>query len=122
MGWRLSFVNIHDLSEVAGAIQPNTKAIYIETLGNPTVTPDIASHRTNCPPMVCPVIDNTFGTPYLIRPIEHGADIVVHSATKFIGGHGAALGGVIVDGRHLRLGNVGPVSMAVRAKSQLSWR
>ena len=95
-----TFVNIHDLSEVAGAIQPNTKAIYIETLGNPNSDiPDIAAiaqiaHSHGLPL----VIDNTFGTPYLIRPIEHGADIVVHSATKFIGGHGAALGGVIVDG------------------------
>ena len=99
-GVETTFVNIHDLSEVAGAIQPNTKAIYIETLGNPNSDiPDIAAiaqiaHSHGLPL----VIDNTFGTPYLIRPIEHGADIVVHSATKFIGGHGAALGGVIVDG------------------------
>ena len=99
-GVETTFVNIHDLSEVAGAIQPNTKAIYIETLGNPNSDiPDIdaiaqIAHSHGLPL----VIDNTFGTPYLIRPIEHGADIVVHSATKFIGGHGAALGGVIVDG------------------------
>ena len=99
-GVETTFVNIHDLSEVAGAIQPNTKAIYIETLGNPNSDiPDIAAiaqiaHSHGLPL----VIDNTFGTPYLIRPIEHGADIVVHSATKFIGGHGAALGGIIVDG------------------------
>ena len=99
-GVETTFVNIHDLSEVAGAIQPNTKAIYIETLGNPNSDiPDIdaiaqIAHSHGMPL----VIDNTFGTPYLIRPIEHGADIVVHSATKFIGGHGAALGGVIVDG------------------------
>ena len=99
-GVETTFVNIHDLSEVAGAIQPNTKAIYNETLGNPNSDiPDIAAiaqiaHSHGLPL----VIDNTFGTPYLIRPIEHGADIVVHSATKFIGGHGAALGGVIVDG------------------------
>ena len=95
-----SFVNIHDLDEVAAAIQPNTKAIYIETLGNPNSDiPDIdalaeLAHKNGIPL----VIDNTFGTPYLIRPIEHGADIVVHSATKFIGGHGTTLGGVIVDG------------------------
>ena len=95
-----SFVNIHDLAEVEAAIRPNTKAIYIETLGNPNSDiPDIdaiaaIAHRHGLPL----VIDNTFGTPYLIRPIEHGADIVVHSATKFIGGHGTTLGGVIVDG------------------------
>ena len=99
-GVETTFVHIHDLSEVAGALQPNTKAIYIETLGNPNSDiPDIdaiaqIAHSHGLPL----VIDNTFGTPYLIRPIEHGADIVVHSATKFIGGHGAALGGVIVDG------------------------
>ena len=95
-----TFVNIHDLDEVKAAIQPNTKAIYIETLGNPNSDiPDIdalaeIAHQNGLPL----VIDNTFGTPYLIRPIEHGADIVVHSATKFIGGHGTTLGGVIVDG------------------------
>ncbi len=94
-----TFVNIHDLDEVKNAIRPNTKAIFIETLGNPNS--DIAdidavaeiAHANKIPL----VIDNTFGTPYLIRPIEHGADIVVHSATKFIGGHGTTLGGVIVD-------------------------
>ena len=95
-----TFVDIHDLEEVTAAIQPNTKAIYIETLGNPNSDiPDIdalaeIAHAHGLPL----VIDNTFGTPYLIRPIEHGADIVVHSATKFIGGHGTTLGGVIVDG------------------------
>ena len=99
-GIQTSFVNIHDLSEVEAAIQSNTKAIYIETLGNPNSDiPDIdalaeIAHKHGLPL----VIDNTFGTPYLIRPIEHGADIVVHSATKFIGGHGTTLGGVIVDG------------------------
>ncbi|MDE6690908.1 MAG: O-acetylhomoserine aminocarboxypropyltransferase/cysteine synthase, partial [Clostridia bacterium] len=93
------FVNIHDLKEVEKAIKPNTRAIYIETLGNPNSDiPDIdavaeIAHRHGLPL----VVDNTFGTPYLIRPIEHGADIVVHSATKFIGGHGTTLGGVIVD-------------------------
>ena len=94
-----SFVNIHDLTEVEAAIQENTRAIYIETLGNPNSDiPDIdalaqLAHKHGIPL----VVDNTFGTPYLIRPIEHGADIVVHSATKFLGGHGTTLGGIIVD-------------------------
>ena len=94
-----TFVDAHDLTAVEGAIQPNTKAVYLETLGNPNSDiPDIAAiaaiaHKHGLPL----VIDNTFGTPYLIRPIEHGADVVVHSATKFIGGHGTSLGGVIVD-------------------------
>lgn len=98
-GITATFVNAHDLEEVEGAIQENTRAIYLETLGNPNSDiPDIDSiaaiaHKHGLPL----VIDNTFGTPYLIRPIEHGADIVVHSATKFIGGHGTTLGGVIVD-------------------------
>lgn len=98
-GITASFVNIHDLEEVENAIQENTRAIYIETLGNPNSDiPDIdalaeLAHRHGLPL----VVDNTFGTPYLIRPIEHGADIVVHSATKFLGGHGTTLGGVIVD-------------------------
>lgn len=98
-GISATFVDAHDLSEVENAIQDNTKAIYIETLGNPNSDiPDIdaiaaIAHKHGLPL----VIDNTFGTPYLIRPIEHGADIVVHSATKFIGGHGTTLGGVIVD-------------------------
>lgn len=92
-------MNIHDLAEVEAAIQDNTRAIYIETLGNPNSNiPDIdalaeLAHRHGLPL----VVDNTFGTPYLIRPIEHGADIVVHSATKFLGGHGTILGGIIVD-------------------------
>ena len=98
-GITATFVNAHDLQEVEAAIQPNTKAIYLETLGNPNSDiPDIdaiaaIAHKHGLPL----VIDNTFGTPYLIRPIEHGADIVVHSATKFIGGHGTTLGGIIVD-------------------------
>ena len=98
-GITASFVNIHDLKEVEAAIQDNTRAIYIETRGNPNSDiPDIdalaeLAHKHGLPL----VVDNTFGTPYLIRPIEHGADIVVHSATKFIGGHGTTLGGVIVD-------------------------
>ena len=98
-GIETSFVNVHDLSEVKAAIKPNTKAIFIETLGNPNSDiPDIdaladIAHSHGIPL----VIDNTFGTPYLIRPIEHGADIVVHSATKFLGGHGTTLGGIIVD-------------------------
>ena len=98
-GITATFVDAHNLAEVEGAIRPNTKAVYIETLGNPNSDiPDIdaiaeIAHRHGLPL----VIDNTFGTPYLIRPIEHGADVVVHSATKFIGGHGTTLGGVIVD-------------------------
>ena len=98
-GITTTFVDAHNLSELENAIQPNTKAVYIETLGNPNSDiPDIdaiagIAHKHGLPL----VIDNTFGTPYLIRPIEHGADIVVHSATKFIGGHGTTLGGIIVD-------------------------
>ena len=98
-GIETAFVDIHDLDEVRGAINEKTKAIYIETLGNPNSDiPDIdavseIAHSYGIPV----VVDNTFGTPYLIRPIEHGADIVVHSATKFIGGHGTTLGGIIVD-------------------------
>ena len=98
-GITASFVNIHDLAEVEAAIGDNTRAIYIETLGNPNSDiPDIdalgeLAHKHGLPL----VVDNTFGTPYLIRPIEHGADIVVHSATKFLGGHGTTLGGIIVD-------------------------
>ena len=98
-GITTTFVDIHNLKEVEKAIKKNTRAIYIETLGNPNSDiPDIdalaeLAHKHGLPL----VVDNTFGTPYLIRPIEHGADIVVHSATKFIGGHGTTLGGVIVD-------------------------
>ncbi len=99
LGITATFVNIHDLDEVEAAIRENTRAIYIETLGNPNSDiPDIdaladLAHKYGVPL----VVDNTFGTPYLIRPIEHGADIVVHSATKFLGGHGTTLGGIIVD-------------------------
>ena len=98
-GITASFVNVHDLTEVEKAIQPNTRAIYIETLGNPNSDiPDIDALATLAHKHGLPlVVDNTFATPYLLRPIEHGADIVVHSATKFIGGHGTTLGGVIVD-------------------------
>ena len=98
-GVETTFVNAHDLQEVEGAIRENTRAIYLETLGNPNSDiPDIdavaeIAHRHGLPL----VIDNTFGTPYWIRPIEHGADIVVHSATKFLGGHGTTLGGIIVE-------------------------
>ena len=98
-GVSTTFVDAHNLEEITAAIQPNTKAVYLETLGNPNSDiPDIdaiagIAHAHGLPL----VIDNTFGTPYLIRPIEHGADIVVHSATKFIGGHGTTLGGIIVD-------------------------
>lgn len=98
-GIKTTFVDIHDLEETEAAIEEDTRAIFIETLGNPNSDiPDIdalaeIAHKHGLPL----VIDNTFGTPYLIRPIEHGADIVVHSATKFIGGHGTTLGGIIVD-------------------------
>ena len=99
-GIETSFVDIHDPDEVRAAVRPNTRAIFIETLGNPNSDiPDIEAiseiaHENGIPV----VIDNTFGTPYWIRPLEHGADIVVHSATKFLGGHGTTLGGIIVDG------------------------
>ena len=98
-GIKTTFVNVHDLAEVEAAITEDTRAVFLETLGNPNSDiPDIdavaeIAHRHGIPVM----IDNTFGTPYLIRPIEHGADIVVHSATKFIGGHGTTLGGIIVE-------------------------
>ncbi|MCR5755524.1 MAG: O-acetylhomoserine aminocarboxypropyltransferase/cysteine synthase [Acetatifactor sp.] len=98
-GVETTFVDAHNLAEVEGAIKENTRAIYLETLGNPNSDiPDIdaiaeIAHKNKIPV----VVDNTFGTPYLIRPFEHGADIVVHSATKFIGGHGTTLGGVIVE-------------------------
>ena len=98
-GIETTFVDAHNLEEVEGAIRDNTRAIYLETLGNPNSDiPDIdaiaeIAHKHGLPV----VVDNTFGTPYLIRPFEHGADIVVHSATKFIGGHGTTLGGIIVE-------------------------
>ena len=98
-GIETTFVDAHDLSEVESAIKDNTRAIYLETLGNPNSDiPDIEAianiaHKHGIPV----VVDNTFGTPYLIRPFEYGADIVVHSATKFLGGHGTTLGGVIVE-------------------------
>ena len=98
-GIQTTFVDAHNLQEVEGAIQDNTRAIYLETLGNPNSDiPDIdaiaqIAHKHGLPL----VVDNTFGTPYLFRPIEHGADIVVHSATKFLGGHGTTLGGIIIE-------------------------
>ena len=98
-GIETTFVDAHNLEEVTAAVQPNTKAIYLETLGNPNSDiPDIDAIAAIAHAHQIPlVIDNTFGTPYLIRPIEHGADIVLHSATKFIGGHGTTLGGIVVD-------------------------
>ena len=99
-GVKTTFVDAHNLDEVEAAIRPNTKVVWLETLGNPNSDiPNIdkiaaLAHDHNIPVAV----DNTFGTPFLIRPLEHGADIVVHSATKFIGGHGTSLVGVIVDG------------------------
>ncbi|MCR5105979.1 MAG: O-acetylhomoserine aminocarboxypropyltransferase/cysteine synthase [Eubacterium sp.] len=98
-GINTTFVDAHNLEEIENAIQDNTRLIYLETLGNPNSDiPDIEeiakiAHKHGLPL----VIDNTFGTPFLIRPIEHGADIVVHSATKFLGGHGTTLGGIIVE-------------------------
>ena len=114
-GIETTFVDAHNLKEVEGAIRENTKAVYLETLGNPNSDiPDIdavaeIAHKHGLPL----VIDNTFGTPYLIRPIEHGADIVVHSATKFIGDHGTTLGGVIVDSGKFdwkKSGKYGPIA------------
>ena len=98
-GIETTFVDAHNLDEVKAAVRPNTKAIYLETLGNPNSDiPDIDAIAAIAHAHQIPlVIDNTFGTPYLIRPIEHGADIVLHSATKFIGGHGTTLGGIVVD-------------------------
>lgn len=99
-GITATFVDAHNLKEIEDAIQENTRLVYLETLGNPNADiPDLdaiaeIAHKHGLPV----VVDNTFGTPYLIRPLEHGADIVVHSATKFIGGHGTSLGGIIVDG------------------------
>lgn len=98
-GIETTFVDAHNLAELEGAIKENTKAIYLETLGNPNSDiPDIDAVAEIAKKHGLPlVVDNTFGTPFFIRPIEHGADIVVHSATKFIGGHGTTLGGIIVD-------------------------
>lgn len=98
-GIRTTFVDVHDLTAVEAAVEDKTKAIFIETLGNPNSDiPDIeAIARIAHSHQIPLIIDNTFGTPYAIRPIEYGADIVVHSATKFIGGHGTTLGGIIVD-------------------------
>ena len=99
-GIETTFVDAHDLQAVEQAIKPNTKLVYLETLGNPNSDiPDIdaiseVAHKHGLPV----VVDNTFGTPYFFRPLEHGANVVVHSATKFLGGHGTTLGGVIVDG------------------------
>jgi len=108
-GIETTFVDAHDLQAVEGAIRENTRAIYLETLGNPNSDiPDIdaiaeIAHKHGLPV----VVDNTFGTPYLIRPIEHGADVVVHSATKFIGGHGTTLGGIIVEAGRFDWGRSG---------------
>ena len=98
-GINTTFVDIHDLDALRAAINDNTRAVFFETLGNPNSdVPDIEAiveiaHEKN----VAVVVDNTFGTPYLIRPFEYGVDIVVHSATKFIGGHGTTMGGVIIE-------------------------
>ena len=99
-GVETTFVDAHDLAELESAVRDNTKAVYLETLGNPNSDiPDLEAISEIARRHGLPVVvDNTFGTPYLFRPLEHGANIVVHSATKFIGGHGTSLGGVIVDG------------------------
>ena len=99
-GVETTFVDAHNLAEVEAAIKPNTKAVYLETLGNPNSDiPDLDAISAIAKKHGLPVVvDNTFGTPYLFRPLEHGANIVVHSATKFIGGHGTSLGGIIIDG------------------------
>lgn len=116
-GIETAFVDAHNLSEVESAIRPNTKVLYLETLGNPNSDiPDLdklseIAHKHGIPV----VVDNTFGTPYFIRPLEHGANIVVHSATKFIGGHGTTLGGIIVDGGNFdwkKSGKYAPIAEA----------
>ena len=116
-GIETTFVDAHNLSEVESAIRPNTKVLYLETLGNPNSDiPDLdklseIAHKHGIPV----VVDNTFGTPYFIRPLEHGANIVVHSATKFIGGHGTTLGGIIVDGGNFdwkKSGKYAPIAEA----------
>ena len=118
-----TFVDPDDLSSFEKAIKPNTKLIFIETLGNPNsniVDVDaVASiaHKHGIPL----VIDNTFATPFLFRPIEHGADIVVHSATKFLGGHGTTLGGVIVDSGKFNWKQNDKISSVVEARTKLSW-
>ena len=120
-GISTTFVDVFDLDEVRAAVQENTKAIYIETLGNPNSdVVDIEAlakiaHENKIPL----VVDNTFATPYLVRPIEYGADIVVHSATKFIGGHGTTLGGVIVDSGKFDWEGSGKLRIPDRAKPEL---
>lgn len=122
-GITTTFVDPNDLSNFENAIQENTKALFIESLGNPhsniidiEAVADIA-HRHQIPL----IVDNTFGTPYLIRPIEHGADIVVHSATKFIGGHGTSLGGVIVDSGKFDWATSGKFPQLTEPDASLSW-
>ncbi len=114
-GITTSFVDVHDLAAVEKAIRPNTKAIFLETFGNPNSDiPNIDAISELAHAHGLPVaVDNTFATPYLIRPIEHGADIVIHSATKFIGGHGTTLGGIIVDSGNFdwaASGNYAPIA------------
>ena len=122
-GVTTTFVDIFNYDEVEAAIQENTKAIYIETLGNPNSdVVDIEAlaniaHKHKIPL----VVDNTFATPYLVRPIEYGADIVVHSATKFIGGHGTTIGGVIVDSGKFDWEAFRKIPIFNRAKPKLSW-
>ena len=121
-GVNTTFVDIFNLEEVEAAIQENTKAIFIETLGNPNSdVVDIEAVAKLAHAHKIPlVVDNTFATPYLVRPIEYGADIVVHSATKFIGGHGTTLGGVIVDGGKFDWEAIGQIPVSCRSESELS--
>ena len=122
-GITTTFVDIFNLEEVENAIQENTKAVYIETLGNPNSdVVDIEAlaniaHKHKIPL----VVDNTFATPYLVRPIEYGADIVVHSATKFIGGHGTTIGGVIVESGKFDWEASRKIPVTDRAEPELPW-
>lgn len=123
-GVETTFVDAHNLEEVEGAIRDNTTVIYLETLGNPNSDiPNIDAISEIAKRHSLPVVvDNTFGTPYLFRPLEHGANIVVHSATKFIGGHGTSLGGVIVDGGNFDWEGERQVCADRRAQPLLPWR
>ena len=122
-GITTTFVDALDLDAFDKAIQENTKALYVETLGNPNseVTDIEALAKIAHAHKIPLVVDNTFATPYLVRPIEYGADIVVHSATKFIGGHGTAIGGVIVDSGKFDWEGIRQVQILNRAEPELSW-
>ena len=123
IGVTTTFFDVSDLGSLEKAIRGNTKVVFIESIGNPNANlVDIEkvakiAHEHHLPL----VVDNTFATPYLLRPIEHGADIVVHSATKFIGGHGTSIGGIVVDGGNLRLEGFGKIPLVRGSRSQLPW-